>query len=57
MEDVSLGTINLLKKKFNLVLGYSDHSIGKEIITLPMHCNLTENNIDKIIKFTNKFLK
>ena len=33
MEDVSLGTINLLKKKFNLVLGYSDHSIGKEIIT------------------------
>lgn len=33
LEDVCLGTIGFLQKKFNLVIGYSDHSIGDEIIT------------------------
>ena len=32
-EDVSLGTIDYLLKKFDIPIGYSDHSIGKEIIT------------------------
>ncbi len=31
-EDVFLGTINYLKDKLKLTVGYSDHSIGDEII-------------------------
>ncbi len=47
-------TFSLYKNKIKLPI---TEKVGKEIVTLPMHCNLTENNIDKIIKFTNKFLK
>lgn len=32
-EDSYLGTINYLKNFFNLTVGFSDHSIGDEIIT------------------------
>ena len=28
---------------------------GKQIVTLPIHPNLTNNDIDKIIRLTNKF--
>jgi len=31
-------------------------SIGKEIVTLPMHPNLKENDIDMVIKTTNHFI-
>ena len=31
--------------------------IGKEIVTLPMHPNLKQNQIDKIILCTNKFAR
>ena len=31
--------------------------IGKQIVTIPMHPNITENQIDKIISLTNKFAK
>ena len=29
--------------------------IGKEIVTIPMHSNLTESQADRIITLTNKF--
>ena len=32
-------------------------SIGKQIVTIPMHPNITENEIDKIVSLTNKFAK
>lgn len=32
-EDVCLGTMDYLMKEFSIPVGYSDHSIGKEIIT------------------------
>jgi len=47
-------TFSLYKNKIKLPI---TEKIGKEIVTLPMHPNLTENNVNKIIKFTNKFLK
>jgi dTDP-4-amino-4,6-dideoxygalactose transaminase len=31
--------------------------IGKQIVTIPIHPNITENQIDKIISLTNKFAK
>ena len=31
--------------------------IGKSIVSLPMHPNLTESDLDKIIKYTNRFAK
>ena len=31
-EDSNLETINFLKKKFNLTIGYSDHTIGDKIL-------------------------
>lgn len=36
-------------------LPVTEHS-GKHIVTLPIHPNLTNNEVDKIIKFTNKFI-
>ena len=32
-------------------------SIGKQIVTIPIHPNITENEIDKIVSLTNKFAK
>ena len=32
-EDSHLGTIKFFKKKFNIDVGYSDHSFGDEVIT------------------------
>ena len=29
--------------------------VGKHIVSLPIHPNLTENDVDKIIKLTNQF--
>jgi len=41
--------------------GYGDlpitEKIGKSILSLPMHPNLTESDLDKIIKLTNRFAK
>ena len=31
--------------------------VGKQIVTIPIHPNITENQIDKIISLTNKFTK
>ncbi len=31
-EDSNLGTINFLKEKFNLTIGYSDHTVGDKIL-------------------------
>ena len=31
--------------------------IGSEIVSLPTHPNLTTNDLDKIIKLTNKYSK
>lgn len=43
---------------------YQDHTrlpcteiVGKQIVTIPMHPNITEDQIDKIISLTNKFAK
>ena len=30
--------------------------VGKEIVTIPMHPNLTEEEVVKIIQFTTKFV-
>jgi len=45
---------NLYKKSHSLPI---TESVGKQIITLPMHPNLKENEIDKIISVINKFTK
>ena len=45
-------TFSLYKNNVKLPI---TEKIGKEIVTLPMHPNLTENNLDKIIKLTNRF--
>ena len=31
--------------------------VGKQIVTIPMHANITENQVDRIISLTNKFAK
>jgi dTDP-4-amino-4,6-dideoxygalactose transaminase len=31
--------------------------VGKEIVSIPMHPNLNENEVNKIIKNVNKFAK
>ena len=43
---------------------YQDHIrlpcteiVGKQIVTIPIHPNITEDQIDKIISLTNKFAK
>ena len=43
---------------------YHDHTklpyteiIGKQIVTIPMHPNITEDQVDKIVSLTNKFAK
>ena len=45
-------TFSLYKNKVKLPI---KEEVGKQIVTLPMHPNLSENDIDKIIKFTNSF--
>ncbi|MBN19316.1 MAG: glutamine--scyllo-inositol aminotransferase [Chloroflexi bacterium] len=45
-------TFSLYKNKVKLPI---TEEVGKQIVTLPMHPNLSENDIDKIIKFTNSF--
>ena len=47
-------TFNLYAKKYNLP---NTNLIGKEIVSLPTHPNLSESDIDKIILLTNKFSK
>ena len=42
----------MYKLKNNLPI---TNNVGDTIVSLPMHPNLTENDIDKIISSTNKF--
>ena len=59
MKGIQTGThykpihkFKLYKKSLNLPI---TESVGKQIITLPMHPNLKENEIDRIISVINKF--
>jgi len=45
-------SMSFYKKNLNLPI---TNGIGTEIVTLPIHPNLTDSDIDKIIKFVNKF--
>jgi len=45
-------TFSLYKNNVKLPI---TEKIGKEIVTLPMHPNLTEGDLDKIINLTNRF--
>ena len=45
-------SMSFYKKNQNLPM---TDKIGSEIVTLPVHPNLMENDLDKIIKFVNKF--
>lgn len=45
-------TMSMYKLKNNLPI---TNNVGNTIVSLPMHPNLTENDIDKIISSTNKF--
>ena len=44
--------MSFYKGKFNLP---NTEKVGKEIVSLPMHPNLTDSEISKVIKFTNKY--
>lgn len=61
MEDVGIETgihyrpihtMSMYKKR--KYLPYTEMA-GKQIVSIPIHPNLSETNIEKIIKFTNKF--
>jgi len=61
MKGIQTGThykpihkFKLYKKSLSLPI---TESVGKQIITLPMHPNLKENEIDRIISVINKFTK
>jgi dTDP-4-amino-4,6-dideoxygalactose transaminase len=45
-------TMSLYKKKLNLPI---TEEVGKQIVTIPIHPNLSENDVDKIIRLVNKF--
>ena len=45
-------TMSMYKLKNNLPI---TNNVGDTIVSLPMHPNLTENDIDKIISSANKF--
>ena len=45
-------TMSMYKLKNNLPI---TNNVGNTIVSLPMHPNLTENDIDKIISSANKF--
>jgi len=45
-------TFSFYKSKIRLPIS---EKVGKEIVTLPTHPNLTENDVEKIIKTVNKF--
>ena len=45
-------TMSMYKLKNNLPI---TDNVGDTIVSLPMHPNLTENDIDKIISSANKF--
>ena len=45
-------TFSLYKSKTKLKI---TENVGKSIVTIPCHPNLKESDIDKIIRFTNKF--
>lgn len=46
-------SFNCYKSKNNLPI---TEKVGKEIVTIPTHPNLTKDNLEKIINLTNKFL-
>ncbi len=45
-------TMSMYKKQINLPI---TEKAGKQIVSLPIHPNLSESEIEKIIKYTNKF--
>jgi len=45
-------TMSMYKKQVNLPI---TEKAGKQIVSLPIHPNLSESEIEKIIKYTNKF--
>lgn len=45
-------TMSLYKKKLNLPI---TERVGKQIVTIPIHPNLSENDVDKITRLVNKF--
>lgn len=45
-------TMSLYKKKLNLPI---TEEVGKQIVSIPIHPNLSENDIDMIIRLVNKF--
>ena len=45
-------TMSMYKSKNNLPI---TNNIGNTIVSLPIHPNLTENDIDKIVSSVNKF--
>ena len=47
-------TMSMYKNRIKLPV---TEKAGKEIVSLPIHPNLSESEIDKIIKFTNKFVE
>jgi len=47
-------TMTYYKTKYKLPV---TETVGKKIVSLPMHPNLTEKQIEKVIKLTNKFAK
>ena len=45
-------TMQFYKEKLNLAI---TENVGKQIVSIPIHPNLSENEIDKIIQLVNKF--
>ena len=45
-------TMSMYNSKFDLPV---TNDAGKNIVSIPIHPNLTQQNIDKIIKYVNKF--
>ena len=54
-ENANLNSINFLKKKFNLCIGYSDHTLGKEACLLAVSNGA--NIIEKHFTIDKKFFK
>ena len=62
-QDVELNTGQVRERGYGTLdlteADYKEAEIkliaGKEIVSLPMHPNLTDSDVSKVIKFTNKF--
>ena len=49
--------IHTMKMYQNRTILPNTEKIGKQIVTIPMHPNITEDQVDKIVSLTNKFAK